>query len=59
MLQAGHVQIRDGQTAAYLGSLMAEPRRRFPGLAKLRGKEAEAMAVLVPRLARVEGSQGR
>ena len=41
---ASHAQIRDGQSTAYLGDLMPEPKRHAPGLADLTDEEAKALA---------------
>jgi diadenosine tetraphosphate (Ap4A) HIT family hydrolase len=49
---AGHTQIRPGQVTAYLGYLMAEPKRHAPGLADLTDVEAQALGLLVARLSR-------
>jgi len=49
---AGHAQIREGQTTAYLGYLMAEPKRHTPGLADLTDADAQALGLLVARLSR-------
>jgi histidine triad (HIT) family protein len=49
---AGHAQIREGQATAYLGYLMAEPKRHAPGLADLSDVEAQALGLLVARLSR-------
>lgn len=35
LVYAGHAQISEGQSTAYLGYLMAEPKRHTPGLADL------------------------
>ncbi|MCJ7706633.1 MAG: HIT family protein [Anaerolineales bacterium] len=47
---AGHAQIRDGQSTAYLGYLMLEPKRHAPGLADLTDEEAKALGLLAARL---------
>ena len=52
LLTAGHVQIRPGQTTAYLGYLMAEPKRHVPGLEGLTDEEAQTLGLLVARLSR-------
>jgi diadenosine tetraphosphate (Ap4A) HIT family hydrolase len=49
---AGHVQMRQGQTAAYLGYLMLEPKRHARGLADLNDEEAQALGRLAVRLSR-------
>jgi len=49
---AGHAQIREGQSTAYLGYLMAETKRHAPGLADLTDAEAQALGLLVARLSR-------
>jgi diadenosine tetraphosphate (Ap4A) HIT family hydrolase len=49
---AGHAQIRGGQSAAYLGYLMLEPKRHAPGLADLTDEEAQALGLLAARLSR-------
>jgi len=46
------VQIVEGQATAYLGYLMAEPKRHAPGLADLADAEAQALGLLVTRLSR-------
>jgi len=49
---AGHVQIPEGQTTAYLGYVLVEPKRHAPGLADLTDAEAQAIGLLVTRLSR-------
>ncbi len=49
---AGHAQIREGQTTAYLGYLMVEPKRHAPRLFDLTDDEAQALGLLVVRLSR-------
>ena len=48
----GPAQCRSGEATAYLGYLMAEPRRHVPGLEQLRDAEARALRVWVARLGR-------
>jgi diadenosine tetraphosphate (Ap4A) HIT family hydrolase len=52
LVYAGHAQIREGQTTAYLGYLMVEPKYHAPGLADLRDADAQALGLLVARLSR-------
>jgi diadenosine tetraphosphate (Ap4A) HIT family hydrolase len=52
LVYAGHAQIRDGQSTAYLGYLMVEPKRHAEGLAELTDAEAQALGLLVARLSR-------
>ncbi len=52
LISASHAQIRPGQTTAYLGYLMAEPKRHVPGLEGLTDEEAQALGLLVARLSR-------
>lgn len=52
LVYAGHAQIREGQTTAYLGYLMVEPKRHAPGLADITDEEAQAIGLLVARLSR-------
>jgi diadenosine tetraphosphate (Ap4A) HIT family hydrolase len=52
LVYAGHAPIRDGETTAYLGYLMAEPKRHTPGLPDLDDAEAQALGLLVARLSR-------
>ena len=52
VVYAGHAQIREGQSTTYLGYLMAETKRRAPGLADLTDAEAQALGLLVSRLSR-------
>ena len=52
LVYASHAQIGPGHDAAYLGYLMAEPRRHVPGLAELTDEEAQALGLLVARLSR-------
>jgi histidine triad (HIT) family protein len=49
---AGHLHILEGQTVAYLGYLIVEPKRHAPGLADLTDAEAQAIGLLVTRLSR-------
>lgn len=59
LVYAGHAQIREGQTTAYLGYLMVEPKRHAPGLADLMDTEAQALGLLVARLSRaLKASEG-
>lgn len=52
LVYASHAQIRPGRAEAYLGYLMAEPKRHAPALFDLTDAEAEALGLLVVRLAR-------
>jgi histidine triad (HIT) family protein len=52
LVYVGHAQIREGQTIAYLGYLMVEPKRHVPDLAALTDEEARALMILVTRLSR-------
>jgi histidine triad (HIT) family protein len=52
LVYAGHAQISPGEEAAYLGYLMAEPKRHVPGLADLTDREAAALGILIARLSR-------
>lgn len=52
LVYAGHAQIREGQTTAYLGYLMAEPKRHVPELSDLTDDEAKALGLLVAHLSR-------
>ena len=52
LVYADHAQIRPGQTSAYLGYLMAEPKRHVPGLEGLTDEEARALGLLMARLSR-------
>ena len=59
LVYAGHAQIREGQTVAYLGYLMVEPKRHVPGLPDLTDIEAQALGLLVARVSRaLEASAG-
>ena len=48
----GHASIPEGQTTAYLGSLVVEPKRHVPGLADLTDLEAQRIGLLIARLSR-------
>jgi len=52
LIYAGHASIPEGQTAAYLGSLLVEPNRHVPGLGDLTDAEAQRVGLLVARLGR-------
>jgi diadenosine tetraphosphate (Ap4A) HIT family hydrolase len=52
LVYVGHAQIADGQSTAYLGYLMVEPKRHAAGLADLTDEEAAALGLLVSRLSR-------
>jgi len=52
LVYAGHAQIRKGQTVAYLGYLMVEPKRHVLGLPDLTDAEAQALGLLVTRVSR-------
>ena len=52
LIYVGHAQIREGQTTAYLGYLMVEPKRHVQGLADLTDKEAQTLGLMVSRLSR-------
>lgn len=59
LVYAGHAQIREGQTTAYLGYLMVEPKRHAPGLADLTDEEAKALGLLVTCISRaLKASEG-
>ncbi len=49
---AGHAQIHEGQTVAYLGYLMVEPKRHVSGLPDLTDREAQSLGLWVARLSR-------
>ena len=61
LVYVGHAQIREGQTVAYLGYLMVEPKRHAPGLPDLTDSEAQALGLWVARMSRAlkatEGAQ--
>ena len=52
LIYIGHAQIREGQTTAYLGYLMVEPKRHAPRLFDLTDDEAQALGLGVARLSR-------
>jgi histidine triad (HIT) family protein len=52
LVYAGHAQIREGKSEAYLGYLMAETGRHVPKLSDLTDAEAESLGWLVARLSR-------
>jgi diadenosine tetraphosphate (Ap4A) HIT family hydrolase len=59
LVYAGHAQIREGQTVAYLGYLMVEPKRHTPGLTDLTDIEAQSLGLLVARVSRaLKASEG-
>ncbi len=59
LVYASHAQVREGESTAYLGYLMAEPKRHAPGLADLTDHEAQALGLLVMRLSRaLEATEG-
>ncbi|MBI2845016.1 MAG: HIT family protein [Chloroflexi bacterium] len=59
LVYAGHVQILEGNSTAYLGYLMVEPQRHIPGLGDLNDEEAQALGRLVARLSRALKSTER
>lgn len=52
LVYVGHASIPDGETAAYLGAFLIEPKRHAHGLADLNDEEAQRLGLLVPRLSR-------
>ena len=52
LFYSGHAQIREGQTQAYLGYLMLEPRRHARGIEDLDRHEAARLGPLLGHLAR-------
>ena len=59
LIYAGHAQIPEGHTAAYLGLLLVEPKRHAQGLADLTDAEAQALGLVVTRLSRaLKASEG-
>ena len=52
VVYVSHAQIREGQSDAYLGYLMLEPKRHVPGLADLSEAEARSIGWMATRLAR-------
>lgn len=59
LIYAGHAQIREGESTAYLGYLLVEPKRHAPGLADLTDAEAQALGLLAARLSRaLKASEG-
>jgi len=61
LVYAGHVAIPEGQTTAYLGSILVEPKRHISGLADLTDEEAQNVGLLIARLSRalktIEGAE--
>ena len=56
---AGHASIPDGQSTAYLGALLVEPKRHVPGLGDLNDAEAQTVGLLIARLSRaLKASEG-
>jgi diadenosine tetraphosphate (Ap4A) HIT family hydrolase len=59
LIYAGHASIPEGQTTAYLGSLLVEPKRHAPGLEDLTDIEAQRVGVFITRLSRaLKASEG-
>ena len=52
LFYASHSMIPQGQTKAYLGYLLIEPKRHVEGLQNLNEKESAAIGVLITRLSR-------
>jgi diadenosine tetraphosphate (Ap4A) HIT family hydrolase len=52
LFYCGHAQIREGQTQAYLGYLMLEPRRHVRGVEDLDPQEAAGLGPTLSRIAR-------
>jgi diadenosine tetraphosphate (Ap4A) HIT family hydrolase len=52
LFYAGHASIPEGETTAYLGAMLVEPKRHVPGLADLTEIEAQRAGVLINRLSR-------
>lgn len=52
LVYGGHAQIREGESTAYLGYLMVEPKRHAAGLADLTDTEAQTLGLVVARLSR-------
>ena len=52
LIYVGHAQIPEGQTKAYLGYVMVEPKRHVAGLADLTDAEAQRIGLMVTRLSR-------
>ena len=51
-IYVGHAQVRPGQSTAYLGYLMLEPKRHAPGLEHLDDREAQVLGSWMARLSR-------
>jgi histidine triad (HIT) family protein len=52
LVYGGHAQIREGESTAYLGYLMVEPKRHVAGLGDLTDIEAQTLGLVVARLSR-------
>jgi histidine triad (HIT) family protein len=52
LFYCGHAQIREGQSYAYLGYLMLEPRRHLHGVEDLNRREAARLGPTLSRVAR-------
>jgi diadenosine tetraphosphate (Ap4A) HIT family hydrolase len=51
-IYVGHAQIRPGQSTAYLGYLMIEPKRHAQGLEDLNDLEAKVLGLWMARMSR-------
>lgn len=52
LIYVGHAAIPDGESSAYLGALLIEPKRHIPGLASLTDAEAKRIGLYVAHLSR-------
>jgi pimeloyl-ACP methyl ester carboxylesterase/diadenosine tetraphosphate (Ap4A) HIT family hydrolase len=52
LIYIGHAAVPDGETTAYLGALLIEPKRHIPGLASLTNAEAQRIGLYVAHLSR-------
>lgn len=52
LIYISHASILDGQTTAYLGALLIEPKRHIPSLASLTNAEAQRIGLYVAHLSR-------
>jgi histidine triad (HIT) family protein len=52
LVYSSHSMVQRGQTSAYLGYLLIEPKRHVEGLQDLNKQESEAIGVLITRLSK-------
>jgi histidine triad (HIT) family protein len=53
LIYVGHAAIPEGETTAYLGAFLIEPKRHVPDMAELEDQEARSIGSMITRVSRI------